>query len=116
VKNWLHNDSDSICYYYLDSLLGPMTAKVFRAPDSICEDVRSQKSGTVGDKRQHERVAEVPRCVMNVDGFSRNDTSKFLARQVLGMHLPKFSGNVKEWPTFITTFRRTTFDCGFSDS
>jgi hypothetical protein len=53
---------------------------------------------------------------MNVDGCSRNDMSKFLARQVLGMDLPKFSSDVKEWPTFITTFSRTTFDCGFSDS
>jgi hypothetical protein len=93
VKNWLHNYSDS-----------------------ICEDVRSQKSGAVGDRRKHKRVIEVPKSMVNVDGCSRNDMSKFLARKVLGMDLPKFSGNIKEWPTFITTFRRKTFDCGFSDS
>jgi hypothetical protein len=51
-KNWLHNTSDS-----------------------ICEDVRSQKSGAVRDRRQHERVGEVPRSLVNVDGCSRNDMS-----------------------------------------
>jgi hypothetical protein len=72
-KNWLYNDSDS-----------------------ICEDVRSQKSDAVGEKQQQERVPEVPRSRMNVDGCSHNDMSKFLARQVLGMDLPKFSGDVRE--------------------
>jgi hypothetical protein len=43
MQNWLHNDSDS-----------------------ICEDVRSQKSGAVGDRRQHKRVTEVPRSLVNV--------------------------------------------------
>jgi hypothetical protein len=46
---------------------------------------------------------------MNVDGCSRNDMLKFLARQVLGMDLPKLSG-------VISTFSRITFDCEFSDS
>jgi hypothetical protein len=45
-----------------------------------------------------------------------NDVSKLLARQVLDIDLPKFSGDVKEWPTFITTYRRTTKDCNFSES
>jgi hypothetical protein len=58
----------------------------------------------------------VPRSLENVDGCSGDDMSKFLARQVLGMDLPKFSGDVKKWPTFITTFRRKIFDFGFSDS
>jgi hypothetical protein len=93
VKNWLHNDNDS-----------------------ICEDVKSQKSGAVGGRRQQERVPEVPRSLENVDGCSRIGMSKVLARQMLEMDLPKFSGDVKEWPTFITTFRRTTFDCEFSGS
>jgi hypothetical protein len=44
VKNWMHNDSDS-----------------------ICEDVRSQKSGAVGERRQQERVPEMPRSVVNVE-------------------------------------------------
>jgi hypothetical protein len=35
---------------------------------------------------------------------------------VLGMDLHNISGDVKEWPTFFTTFRRITFDFGFSDS
>jgi hypothetical protein len=38
VKHWLHNYSDS-----------------------ICENVRSQKNGAVGDRRKHKRVTEVPR-------------------------------------------------------
>jgi hypothetical protein len=29
-----------------------------------------------------------------------NDVSKLLGRQALGIDLPKFSGDVKEWPTF----------------
>jgi hypothetical protein len=42
VQNWLHYNSDN-----------------------ICEDVRSQKSGA---ERQQERVPEVPRNLVNVDG------------------------------------------------
>jgi Protein of unknown function (DUF1759) len=42
--------------------------------------------------------------------------SKLLTRQVLGTDLPKFSGDPKEWPTFITTYKRTTADCIFSNS
>jgi hypothetical protein len=56
-----------------------------------------KKSGAVRDKRQHEQLAEVPRILVTVSGSSRNDMSKFLARQVLGMDLPKISGDVKEW-------------------
>jgi hypothetical protein len=44
-----------------------------------------------------------------------NDVFKLLARQVLGIELPKFSGGVKQWPTFITSYRKTTKDCDFSE-
>jgi hypothetical protein len=45
-----------------------------------------------------------------------NDVSKLLPRQVLGIDLAKFSGDAQEWPTFITTHRRTTKDCDFSET
>jgi hypothetical protein len=45
-----------------------------------------------------------------------NDVSKLLPRQVFGIDLPKFSGDTQEWPTCITTYRRTTKDCDFSES
>jgi hypothetical protein len=44
------------------------------------------------------------------------NVSKLLTRPVLGTYLPKFSEDPKEWPTFITTYKRTTVDSGFSNS
>jgi hypothetical protein len=45
-----------------------------------------------------------------------NEVYKLLARQVLGIDLPKFSGDAKEWPNFIMTYRRTTKDCNLLES
>jgi hypothetical protein len=39
-----------------------------------------------------------------------------LTRQILGFDLPNFTGDSKEWPSFITTYNRTTKDCDFSAS
>jgi hypothetical protein len=45
---------------------------------------------------------------------TKNDQiSRLLTRQILGFELPTFAGVVKEWPAFITTYNRTTKDCGF---
>jgi hypothetical protein len=30
--------------------------------------------------------------------------------------MPKFSGETREWPSFVTTYRRTTDDCQFMES
>jgi hypothetical protein len=45
-----------------------------------------------------------------------NDVSRLLGRQVLDIDLPKFSGDVREWLTFIETYRRTTEDSNISES
>jgi hypothetical protein len=34
----------------------------------------------------------------------------------LGLDLPKFSGKASEWPSFVTTYRRTTDDCQLKES
>jgi phage baseplate assembly protein W len=34
----------------------------------------------------------------------------------LGLDLPKFSGETREWPSFVTTYRLTTDDCQFTES
>jgi hypothetical protein len=40
-----------------------------------------------------------------------------LAKQILGLHLPKLSGEaIREWPSFVTTYRRTTDDSQFTES
>jgi hypothetical protein len=39
-----------------------------------------------------------------------------LARQILGLDLPKFSSEAREWPSFLTTKRRTTGDFQFTES
>jgi hypothetical protein len=82
----------------------------------FCDASRLRKSGTIGVQRHKERVAVVPRSQMSIEGESRNDMSKFLARQVIGLDLPRFSGDVKEWSTFIKTYTRMTLDCEFSDA
>jgi hypothetical protein len=61
-----------------------------------------KNSGTIGVNRQNERVAEVPRSQMSVEDGSRNDVSKFLARQVLGMDLLQFCGD-------LTTYMRGSY-------
>jgi hypothetical protein len=72
---------------------------------------------SVADKSRGEtRVAAIRKVSMMGDGAYMDDVSKLLARQVLGMELHKFPGEAKEWPTFITSYRRTTVDCGFSES
>jgi hypothetical protein len=40
-----------------------------------------------------------------------SDVKMLLARQILGLNLPKLSGEAREWPSFVTTYRRTTDDC-----
>jgi hypothetical protein len=37
-----------------------------------------------------------------------------LTRQVLGKSLPKISGNLAQWPSFLATYRRTTDECQLS--
>jgi hypothetical protein len=72
-----------------------------------------------GENRGGSMVAAIEKAPKSVcaDRARMDDVSKLLVRQVLGMELlPKFSGDAKEWPTFITTYRRTTADCGFSES
>jgi hypothetical protein len=85
---------------------------------SFGDDIGSRISDSAGDGRRNEqyRVAVVPRSQMSIEGESRNDMSKFLARQVIGLDLPRFSGDVKEWSTFIKTYTRMTLDCEFSDA
>jgi hypothetical protein len=39
-----------------------------------------------------------------------------LARQILGLNLPKFSGEAREWLSFVTTYRHTTDNCQFTES
>jgi hypothetical protein len=54
-------------------------------------------------------VAGMPQNFLSVgDKIHFNDVFKLLARQVLGIDFPKFSGDVKEWPNFIMTYNRTT--------
>jgi hypothetical protein len=74
---------------------------------------------TVRSQRLQSMVAAagMPQDFVTVDDETHlNDVSKLLARQVLGIDLPKFSGDVKEWPNFITTYRRTTKDGDFLES
>ena len=62
-----------------------------------------------------QREASTPRKPCNqADADSRLD--RYLARQTLGRDLPSFSGNVTEWPLFISTYRQTTKDCEYSGS
>jgi hypothetical protein len=49
-----------------------------------------------------------------VDTTFTTDMKKLLTRQVLGTSLPKFSGDVAQWPSFLATYRRTTDECQFS--
>jgi hypothetical protein len=44
------------------------------------------------------------------------DVKLLLATQILGLDLPKFSGETREWPSFVTTYRRTMDDCQFTES
>jgi hypothetical protein len=41
-----------------------------------------------------------------VDSTFTTDVKKLLTRQVLGTSLPKFSGDVAQWPSFLATYRR----------
>ena len=41
---------------------------------------------------------------------------RYLARQTIGKDVPSFSGQVTEWPLFVSTFKNTTRDCGFTPS
>jgi hypothetical protein len=49
-----------------------------------------------------------------VDSTVTTDVNKLITRQVLGTSLPKFSGDVAQWPSFLATYRRTTDECQFS--
>jgi Pao retrotransposon peptidase/Family of unknown function (DUF5641)/Protein of unknown function (DUF1759)/Integrase zinc binding domain len=40
--------------------------------------------------------------------------NKFMARQTIGNNLNVFDGNPKDWPTFLSQFKRTTEQCGFT--
>jgi hypothetical protein len=72
---------------------------------------------TVQSQRPESMVAGIPTNFVSIgDKTHLNDVSKLLARQVLGIDLSKFSGDAKEWPTFFTTYRKTTKDCDFSES
>jgi hypothetical protein len=44
------------------------------------------------------------------------DVKMLLAGQILGLVLPKFGGEAIEWPSFVTTYRRTTDDCQLTES
>jgi hypothetical protein len=44
------------------------------------------------------------------------DVKMLLARQIEGLDLSKFSGEAREWPSFVTTYGRTTVDCQFTES
>jgi Protein of unknown function (DUF1759) len=84
----------------------------------VVPESRSGRLTNVADENCGEARVAATRKVLTTMGIGArmDDVSKLLARQVLGMDLPKFSGDAKEWPTFITTYRRTTVDCGFSES
>ena len=45
-----------------------------------------------------------------------NRLDRYIARQIMGKDLPNFSGEVTEWPLFISTYRQSTLDCGYSQS
>ena len=45
-----------------------------------------------------------------------NRPDRYIARQIMGKDLPNFSGEVTEWPLFISTYRQSTLDCGYSQS
>jgi hypothetical protein len=83
------------------------------------EIVQTSKNSMVTVKSQHPKsmVAGMPQNFVSFDDKTHlNDVSNLLPRQILGIYLQKFSGDVKEWPTFITTYRRTIKDCDFSES
>jgi hypothetical protein len=72
---------------------------------------------TVRSPRPQSTVAGMPQNFLSVgDKTHLYYVSKLLARQFLGIELPIVSGDVKKWPTVITTYRRTTKDCDFSES
>jgi Protein of unknown function (DUF1759) len=41
---------------------------------------------------------------------------RFMARQAIGTQLASFDGNPKDWLSFSSEFRRTTEQCGYTDS
>lgn len=51
-------------------------------------------------------------------GNSNDDVNmrRYAARQSMSRDLPAFSGDAEDWPTFISMFRLTTKECGFSDA
>jgi hypothetical protein len=51
----------------------------------------------------------------HIDSTFANDVQKLIKRRVLGTNLPKFSGDVAEWPSFLITYRRTSSECQFSN-
>jgi hypothetical protein len=72
---------------------------------------------TVRSQQLESMVAGMPQNFVNIgDKTHLNDVSKLLARQVLGIDLPKFSGDVKERMTFITTYKKMTKDCDSLES
>jgi hypothetical protein len=44
------------------------------------------------------------------------DVKLFLARQILGLDLYKFSGEAREWPSFVTNYRHTMDNSQFTES
>jgi Protein of unknown function (DUF1759) len=66
-----------------------------------------------GGGDDHQR-RDARRGQLSGENFTSN-VEKLLTRQVMGTNLPKFSGEVSQWPSFLATYLRTTIDCQFSD-
>ncbi|OXA36889.1 Xin actin-binding repeat-containing protein 1 [Folsomia candida] len=91
---------------------------------------------TIKDGYSHEKTEFIPNPTSAMDSIvqslqtqnqalmkvlssnqpSQSLTDKLLVRQSIGRDLPFFSGRPEEWPSFISTFKRTTTSCGFTDA
>ncbi|XP_058456758.1 uncharacterized protein LOC131434131 [Malaya genurostris] len=84
------------------------SAKEEEKEESFEEDERSTGSEQV--KRSSRKVDHSKR------GEHREPTKAQLsARQFLSRKLPTFSGNLEEWPMFISSYETSTKACGFSN-
>jgi hypothetical protein len=88
------------------------TENEFGAKEKVTSGGAKQRFQDFEDKR----CAPVGNWVSPPTNKRDNQLSMLLTRQILGFDLPNFIGDSKEWPSFITTYNRTTKDCGFSTS
>ena len=82
-----------------------LARKVHRGIDN--ED-RQQLRRQDQDQRTPVLLTDTP-STPEVKGFE-----KYLARQAITKDLPIFGGEVREWPLFFSTYRKSTEACGYS--